>query len=69
MQRFSSFVGRHVEVSYRAGDIHLTSAGVLVEDSGESVSIEERFSQGGKEKVMRVEIPYSRIIHIVEASG
>lgn len=38
-----------------------------MEDSGESISIEERFSQGGKDKTMRVEIPYSRVIYLKEA--
>jgi len=69
MRRFNSLVGKRVQASYRAGDIHLTAAGILVEDSGESISIEERFSQGGKEKMMRVEIPYSRVIHITEAGS
>ncbi|HTV57837.1 MAG TPA: hypothetical protein VMJ93_03110 [Verrucomicrobiae bacterium] len=67
MHRFDFLVGKRVEASYRAGDIHLSSEGILVEDSGESISIEERFSQGGKEKTMRVEIPYSRVIHVKEA--
>ncbi|HUO34267.1 MAG TPA: hypothetical protein VMU43_04690 [Candidatus Acidoferrum sp.] len=69
MQRFKSLVGKRVEASYRAGDIHLSAVGVLVEDSGESISIEERFSQGGKEKMMRVEIPYSRVLQIGEAAS
>lgn len=67
MGRFSSFVGKRVEASYRAGDIHLSAVGILVDDSGDSISIEEHFSQGGKDKTMRVEIPYSRVIHVGES--
>jgi len=69
MRRFKSLVGKRVEASYRAGDIHLSAVGILVDDSGESISIEERFSQGGREKMMRVEIPYNRVIHVGEASN
>lgn len=67
MGRFGSFVGKRVEASYRAGDIHLSTVGILVDDSGEAISIEEHFSQGGKDKTMRVEIPYSRVIHVGES--
>lgn len=67
MRRYDFLVGKRVQASYRAGDIHLSSEGTLVEDSGESISIEERFSQGGKDKTMRVEIPYSRVIYLKEA--
>jgi hypothetical protein len=67
MRRFTSYVGKRVQASYRAGDIHLSAVGILVEDSGESVSIEERFRQGGRDKTMRVEIPYNRILQIGEA--
>jgi len=67
MHRFHSYLGKRVEASYRAGEIHLSAVGILVDDTGESISIEEHFSQGGKDKTMRVEIPYSRVISVGEA--
>jgi hypothetical protein len=66
MARYSSLVGRRVEAHYRAGDIHISAIGVLTSDSGKSVFLEDRFSQGGKEKNMRVEIPYEYVIRIEE---
>jgi sporulation protein YlmC with PRC-barrel domain len=67
MLRYSSLVGKRVQAHYRAGDIHLSAVGTLVSDSGKSVFLEERFSQGGKDKTMRVEIPYAYVISIGEA--
>jgi hypothetical protein len=39
----------------------------LVNDTGESIFIEEHFSQGERKKTMRVEIPYEYVIRIMEA--
>jgi hypothetical protein len=69
MLRYSSLVGKRVEAHYRAGDIHLSAVGTLVSDSGKSVFLEERFSQGGKDKTMRIEIPYAYVISIGEERG
>ena len=66
MGRHSSLVGKRVEAHYRTGDIQLAAAGTLVSDSGRSIVIEERFSQGGKDKTLRVEIPYEYVIRVVE---
>jgi hypothetical protein len=66
MVRYSSLVGRRVEAQYRAGDIHMSAVGTLVSDSGKSVFIEDRFSLGGREKTVRVEIPYEYVIRIAE---
>ena len=65
---YSSFVGKRVEVQYRASDLHLTAVGTLVLDSRDSIVLEERFQQNGKHKVMRVEIPYQYIIRVVHAA-
>jgi hypothetical protein len=65
MERFVSFVGKRVEAHYRASDLHLSVVGMLVADTGESVVLEERFTQGGNEKMIRVEIPYDYVIRIV----
>ena len=67
MGRYTSFVGRRVEAQYRTANIHQRSVGKLVADTGDSVTIEEHFSQGGRNKTMRVEIPYEYVIRIVEA--
>jgi hypothetical protein len=68
MERYSALVGKRVEAHYRTGDIHLSAVGVLVSDTGKSVFLEERFSQGGKDKTIRVEIPYEYVLRISEAS-
>lgn len=65
MGRFQSLLNKRVEAHYRAGDIQLSAVGTLVSDSGESIFIEERFSQNGKPKTMRVEVPYEFIIRVV----
>lgn len=56
-----------MEAQYRVADIHQSSVGTLVSDTGESIFIEERFSQNGKNKTMRIDIPYSYVIRVVEA--
>jgi len=66
MGRYSSLVGKRVQAHYRAADIHLSAVGTLVSDSGESIFLEDRFSLGGREKTMRVEIPYQFVIRISE---
>ncbi len=67
--RYAALVGKRVEAYYRAGDVNMSAAGTLVADSGKSISIEERFSQSGKGKILRVEIPYDYIIRVVETNG
>jgi hypothetical protein len=67
MERYSSFVGKRVEVHYRAADIHQCSVGTLVTDTGKSIFIEEHFSQKGKSWTMRVEIPYEYVMSVAEA--
>lgn len=67
--RYAALVGKRVEAFYRAADLHMSAIGTLVADDGKSISIEERFEQSGKPKVLRVEIPYDYIIRVVEANG
>jgi hypothetical protein len=64
MGRYSSLDGKRVEAHYRAGEIQLSVIGTLVSDSGKSIFVEERFLQNGKQKTMRVEIPYEFIIRL-----
>jgi hypothetical protein len=64
MARYSAFLGRRVEVQYRAGDILLPASGTLVADSGRSIFLEEHFEQRGQEKQFRWEIPYQYIVRI-----
>jgi hypothetical protein len=66
MARYSAFLGRRVEVQYRAGDILLPASGTLVADSGRSIFLEQNFEQRGQHKHFRWEIPYQYLIRIGE---
>lgn len=66
MARYSAFLGRKVEVHYRAGDICLPAAGTFVADSGRSIFLEQRFDHLGTQKTFRWEVPYAYIIRIEE---
>ncbi len=66
MARYSSFLGRRVEVQYRAGDILLPASGVFVADSGRSIFLEQSFEQRGKNGHFRWEIPYQCLVRIDE---
>jgi len=67
--RYDSFVGKRVEAHYRAGDIQLSAIGTLVSDSGKAVILQDHFSLGGKDKTMRVEIPYEYVVRILETKA
>jgi hypothetical protein len=66
MARYSAFLGRRVEVQYRAGDILLPASGTFVADSGRSIFLEQHFEQRGSQKHFRWEIPYQYIVRIEE---
>jgi hypothetical protein len=66
MARYTALVNKRVEVNYRAGDMQLSTIGTLASDTGKAIFVEERFSSGGKEKTMRVEIPYAYVIRVAE---
>lgn len=66
MERYPKLVGKRVEAHYRAGDIELSVEGKLVSDSGKALFIEERNSQGGRQRTMRMEIPYEFIVRVLE---
>jgi hypothetical protein len=66
MARYSAFLGRRVEVHYRAGDILLPASGTFVADSGRSIFLEQSFSQRGQQKHFRWEIPYQYIVRLEE---
>ncbi len=66
MARFSSFLGRAVEVQYRAGDVCLPASGIFVADSGRSIFLEQSFEQHGKTRSFRWELPYQCILRIEE---
>jgi hypothetical protein len=66
MARYSSFLGRRVEVQYRAGDILLPASGIFVADSGRSIFLEQNFEQRGKHGHFRWEIPYQCLVRIEE---
>lgn len=67
MARYTAFLGKRVEVHYRAGELQLSTIGTLVSDTGKAIFVQERFSSGGKEKTMRVEVPYAYVIRVTEA--
>jgi hypothetical protein len=69
MARYESLVGKRVEAQYRAAEIQLSAIGILISDSGKSVVLEDRFSAGGKDKTMRVEIPYEYLVRIAETNA
>src|SRR5260370_10485188 len=66
MARYSSFLGRCVEVQYRAGEILLPASGTFVADSGRSIFLEQNFEQRGQHKHFRWEIPYQYLVRIEE---
>jgi hypothetical protein len=68
MARYSAFLGRRVEVQYRAGDILLPASGTLVADSGRSIFLEQHLEQRGQMKQFRWEIPYQYIVRLEERS-
>jgi len=68
MARYSSFLGRTVEVHYRAGDILLPASGIFVADSGRSIFLEQSFIQRGQQKHFRWEIPYQFIVRLQQKS-
>ena len=67
MARYSAFLGRPVEVQYRAGDICLPASGTFVGDSGRSIFLEQHFEQHGQVKNFRWEIPYPCIVRLEES--
>jgi hypothetical protein len=68
MARYSAFLGRRVEVQYRAGDILLPASGTFVADSGRSIFLEQHLEQRGQMKQFRWEIPYQYIVRLEERS-
>ncbi|MCU1243435.1 MAG: hypothetical protein JWO71_4161 [Candidatus Acidoferrum typicum] len=66
MARYSAFLGRRVEVHYRAGDILLPASGTFVADSGRSIFLEQSFLQRGQQRHFRWEIPYQYIVRLEE---
>jgi hypothetical protein len=67
MARYAAFLGRFVDVQYRAGDICLPASGTFVADSGRSIFLEQHYEQHGQRKNFRWEIPYQCIIHVEES--
>ena len=67
MARYSAFLGRRVEVQYRAGDILLPASGTFVADSGRSIFLEQHLTQHGHQRNFRWEIPYQYIVRLEES--
>jgi hypothetical protein len=66
MARYSAFLGRRVEVHYRAGDILLPASGTFVADSGRSIFLQQHLTQHGQLRNFRWEIPYQYIVRLEE---
>ena len=66
MAKYSSLLGRRVDVQYRTGEVNLPASGRLMADSGRSIFLEERFETGGTAGSFRWEIPYQYIVGIAE---
>ena len=47
----------------------MSAVGMLVVDTGKSIFIEDNFAQSGRNKLLRVEIPYDYVVRVVEADG
>ena len=69
MARYSSLLGRIVDVCYRAGEILLPATGMLAADSGKSIFLENHFGQHRGSKTFRWEIPYKSIVHLAESGA
>jgi hypothetical protein len=69
MARYSAFLGRRVEVQYRAGDILLPASGTFVADSGRSIFLEQNLELRGSQKHFRWEIPYQYIVRLEEKAA
>jgi|SRR5690242_6284687 len=69
MARYSAFLGRRVEVQYRAGDILLPASGTFVADSGRSIFLEQNLELRGSQKHFRWEIPYQYIVRLEERAA
>jgi hypothetical protein len=66
MSAFCKLLGKRVEVSYRAADIHMNITATLAHDSGQHIHLEDRFHQFGRETTLRISIPYSAVLRIRE---
>jgi hypothetical protein len=66
MSAFTLLVGKRVEVNYRAGEVQMTATGMLALDSGALIRLEDRFAQSGRDKTVRIEIPYPSIVRVRE---
>lgn len=69
MPSFASLVGKRVEVSYRAQDIHMCVTATLTRDSGDHIHLQDRFTQSGRENTLRIAIPYCAVLRIREVVG
>lgn len=67
MSSFAYLLGKRVEVSYRAADIHVSVTATLARDSGKHIHLEDRFTQSGRENMVRIAIPYSSLLRVREA--
>ncbi len=68
MIRYSSLLGKRVEVVYRIGTVHLLAAGILLADSGKFIIVEEHFDQHSSVKNLHLKIPYHCIVRLSKSN-
>ena len=66
---YASLVGRRVEVVYRFCTLELFARGVLLDDTGTFVRIEQRADQYGSFPAFQLKIPHSFILLLKEGAG
>jgi hypothetical protein len=66
VKRYEHLLTKRVEVRYRTDYLYHCATGTLATDNGTCLFIEDRFMQSGKQKMLRVEIPYECILSVVE---
>ena len=68
MTRYTSLLGRRVELVYRFRSIEMFVSGVLLGDSGDSILIEQHADQYGSLPKFQLAIPFSWILRLNESN-
>ena len=66
MHRYTSLLGRRVELVYRFCSMELFARGILLGHTDESVWIEQQADQYGPVESIQLHIPYASIIRLNE---
>lgn len=66
MADYANYIGKRIELRYKAGEKAVPASGTLVADSGRSIFLEEHFCRPAGVNQFRWEIPYSCIVSLWE---